>query len=244
MRLSDLDKEIVDVVSGEPQGCATRKLCARLNKTPQELGDSLERLKASQGLFGFAGLWLSPPALSQLEERLLQAIRQRHADRPQERTILGEQVASDVGLKWPAKSLDRLWNHMAGEGKIAFFPPNVRAPEFKADLPPRQAQFLDRVVAELEKRPIDTPNPHRISETLRIPIQAVEEILAIGVESGRVVQIDEQVFYTPAQLGALEERLSALARSGPLSASRVRDELKTTRKYALALLARFHPRLD
>ena len=88
----------------------------------------------------------------------------------------------------------------------------------------------------LQADPVNTPNPHRLSEIVRAPIQAVEEALKLGVQAGEVVSIGEGVFYTPSQLANLKARTKQLMGSKPFAAAQLRDALGTTRKYIIPLL--------
>ena len=61
-----------------------------------------------------------------------------------------------------------------GLGAIEANGTNIRAAGFKLALAPRQRQFLDRVVAEISREPVNTPHVGDLAKLLAVPHQAVD----------------------------------------------------------------------
>jgi hypothetical protein len=108
-----------------------------------------------------------------------------------------------------------------------------------APLTPRQEALLFRVIEVLEREPVNTLNPHRISQELAIPRQAVEAVLKLGAQRGIVLNLAENVFYTPKQVAEIQARVQDWSKGGPFSLSELREFLSTTRKYDAPLIDLF-----
>ena len=80
------------------------------------------------------------------------------------------------------------------------------------------------------------------AQAVPAPIQAVQEILKLGVQAGEIAVVAEGVFYTPRQLAAIVEIAMARSEGRPFSAAEFRDWLGTSRKYAIPLLEHFGAR--
>src|SRR5262249_15768452 len=91
----------------------------------------------------------------------------------------------------------------------------------------------------LSDQPVNTPNPHQISLLVNAPIQAVEEALKLGVQTGEILALDEGVYFTPAQIEVLKDRTREIVGRRSFSAAELRDALGTTRKFIIALVEDF-----
>ncbi len=235
---------IVELVEDERHGIATKSICARVGRTPQDLGDVFELLIEEGKILGFAGLWLSPDAFHEFANGFLEALSQFHQANPSVILVNPEQIAKGIGWPVSGKPLDRMARRLEAEGQIYRGETGVRIRDFRPTLPDRHRDFLDKVKVVLSAEPVNTPTPHQISHLLHIPAIAIDEILRLGVDAGEIELIGDGVFYTSEQMALLEVQLRALAENHELSASYVRDAMGTTRKYAVALLTHFFPRPD
>jgi selenocysteine-specific elongation factor len=242
--MQDYSSAILELVPDDAEGATTEWICRRLGVDAQALGDSFERLRLDGKLFGLAGVWLTPKGYEVGAERFVSALSSYHDEHPDRILADPLEISNRAELRWKGKPLRRAASKMAEQGRIAYFPEGVRAIGFRAQLPVRQREFLGRVLERIESQPVDTPNPFEISRQLSAPQPAVEEIVRIGVLAGEIVQLTDSVYYTPRQLEVLSARLAGIRESDEFTASRLRDELQTSRKYAVAILRHFHPRED
>jgi selenocysteine-specific elongation factor len=107
------------------------------------------------------------------------------------------------------------------------------------ELTARQSRFLARVVSAIEEQPVNTPSELELARTLGTPIQAVEEIVRLGLVRGDLVRLSQSVLYSPAQLEAVRVRLREAFKETPFPPKEARQLLTTTRRYADALLEFF-----
>ncbi len=233
------EEAILGVVGAHLDGVLTEEICRQLGKSQQALGDAFQHLVEGKKVRGFAGLWFTADGFEKSWTRFLAALGSLHEKNPTVANVPRERVLQGSGLTWAGKPLDRILAAMAQEQKVLLSGTNVRSPEFSVRLSDKQRQFLDRILAALKVDSVNTPNPHRLSEILPAPIQAVEEALKLGVQAGEVVSIGEGVFYTPAQIEDLKRRTSIAMGTKPFPAAALRDALGTTRKYIIPLLEYF-----
>lgn len=234
-----LEEAVLSVVSAAGEGVPTEEICRVLGRTPQDLGSTFESLKGSGKLFGFAGLWLTPSRFEECAHRLERALHDLHEAEPTRSTQTRERALKHAGLRWSGKPLDRIIAALAESGRLVSRGTEIAHPEFRVRLNARQAELLDRVVAELQSHGASVPGGRDLAQLLAVPIQAVEEILRLGVQAGRLLRVAEDVHYTTEQVEGFKEAVRRLGRAGRFTAAEFRDELGTTRKYAIALLEHF-----
>lgn len=233
------DDAIIAAIGANPNGVTTEEVCRQLGKSQQALGKAFEKALEQGKVHGFAGLWFTAEGFEEAWKLFKAALDTLHEKNPSIASVARERVLQAAGLTWTGKPLDRILAAMAQQNRIILTGTSVRSPSFRVQLSPKQRQFLDRVISALSADPVNTPNPHRLSEIVPAPIQAVEEILRLGVQAGEVVSIGEGVFYTPAQIDALKKRTRELMGSKPFAAAQLRDALGTTRKYIIPLVEYF-----
>ena len=230
---------ILEVVGASPAGVLTDEICRMLGKTPQALGDAFQSLLEKGTILGFAGLWFSPASFEGATQLFLAALGKLHAAQPMTSWHPREKVAAEAKLQWEGKPLDRIVSSLVEAGSLQAGPAGIRLPNFQLRLTDRQRAFLDRVIAEIAKEPVNTPNAHQLSLALHVPRQAVDEVLKLGVQAGEIYEFEGGVLYAPAQLAAIKDQLAAKFEKKPFAASEARDALGTSRKYIIPLLEHF-----
>lgn len=239
VRASTDEEAILTVLGQLESGVPTEEVCRQLGKSPQALGGEFERLLAESKVQGFAGRWFSPEGFASGWTKFIAALRDLHEKNPTLASIPRDRVVQGARLDWAGKPLDRILAAMAHRGEVLVSGANVRAPEFQVQLSPRQREFLDRCVAELERDLVNTLNLHALTQAVHAPIQAVEEILKLGVQAGEIVALPDGVYYTTRQIALLKTKTAELMGEHPFPAAKLRDALGTTRKYVIPLLEYF-----
>lgn len=231
-----LTDQILKTLTDDPNGTRTNDICRQLGKSPQELGDAFEELRESGQVRGFAGLWLTPAGYQVGLGWFMAALGEAHEKKPKETGFPPQRIAQAAGLKWAGKALDRVVAELEEEDLVALYDGQVREAGFHPDLPARQRQFLNRVIDAIEVEWLNVPNPHEISKTLVVPIQAVEEVIRVGISTGELIQVADQVFYTPRQLQAIQSKLQETFGDQPFTMADLRDKFESSRKYIPPLL--------
>jgi len=237
---SDDGEAILNLVGRSPEGIATEELCRLLGKTAQALGDTLERLKSSGAILGFAGLWLTPTSLSECTSRLSESLMRLHDQAPTRSMLPREPVLAGAKLSWKGKPLDRILAALGSEGLIRVQGTEIAHPGFIVRLSARQEELLARVEAVLARAGVNVPGESEIATSLGVPVQAVDEILRIGLTAGRLVRITDGIYYGIGQLEGIKTVVRELGSGGrAFQASEFRDRVQTSRKYAIPLLEYF-----
>ena len=231
-----LGEQILAVLEGMRSGVETAEVCRQVGRTPQELGNEFEMLAKVGKVIGFAGLWFESQAWLACENRLIETLQAAHNRYPTTPWHSRDAVVKAAGYGWSGKPLDRIVSHLAGQEKVETHGTGIKLPGFKVQLTDRQRSFLDRVKAALEEHPVTTPNSHELAQTLRVPVQAVEEILKIGQLGGEIINLEGGVAYTQAQIESIRDRLRRVFSDKRFGAGEVRDALGASRKYIIPLL--------
>lgn len=230
------EETILAALDGKAEGLPTEDLCKLTSLSLQKIADVIEGLRVEKKIIGFGGRWFMPYGFRLGANRFLEALKELHEAQPRVLAQPKEKVAGRAGLPWSGKALDRIVAALIQAGKVAASGPGIRLASFRLALSDKQRLFLDRVLEAIRAEPVSTPNAHQLSLQLHVPVQAVEEILRLGIEAGELVSIGEGIWHTPQQLEAMVARVRQIAAGKPFSASQVRDGLGTTRKYVIPLL--------
>lgn len=227
---------VLQVLANKVKGIPTEEVCRVLGKTPQALGDVFESLQSAGKARGFGGLWFDRDAFDTASARFVDALQELHLARPGVAMIPRERVVEAAALGWTGKPLERIVAALTAEGRLRCNGTNISLREFNVALSPRQREFLDRARGLVAQGGVNPPPPAAIADELRVPLQAVEEILRLGVEAGELVRIADGIYYDLSQIEALKTRIIATFGRKAFSAAQFRDAMGTSRKYAIPLL--------
>jgi len=235
----DAQTAILEVVASSPGGVNTEEICRRLGRSAQALGDTFEQLLKDQKLIGFAGLWLTQETLDAAYTQLESALMKLHTAHPAVSYIPRERAISDAKLKWTGKPLDRAIAHLAASGRLVVQGAGIRLASHIVSLNDKQRRLLDRVLSELNVNGVNVPSLTDVSKSLSVPIQAVEEIVRLGTETGEVARVDEGLYYPTTRLAAIKADMAEAFGDRPFTASECRDKWQSSRKYVIPILEYF-----
>ena len=188
------------------------------------------------------------PAQRAVAERLtLQAMRRFHREQPLSADLRTDSVVSRVralgGRARPAShrgavrltltdaELRRVIDEMAAEGRLLRNGRRLRLPEASSELDPEMGERVETLMAGLRASGADPPRVDGIAARLGIPPSVLEQLRT----SGRLRQIGPGIDFPADVWAALRTRVEEMR--GPMSIARLRDELRTSRRHAEAILA-------
>ncbi len=236
---ADDGETLLSIVDAAGRGISTEELCQKMGKSAQALGDLFETLKGEKKLIGFAGLWFVPERFKTDSVAFLRALKAAHEEEPSVLLHARERIVHKAGLKWAGKPLDRIIAALQRQGLIRVKGTQVALEGHRAKLSDRQRKLLDVVKSKLDGAEFSPPKPREISESLRIPPQAVEEIIGVGQSAGEIVRVEEGIFYTTGALDLASKKLSEKFGQEQFAAADARELLGTSRKYIIPLLEYF-----
>jgi hypothetical protein len=188
------------------------------------------------------------PEQRRIAERLvLAALRKFHREQPLSADLrldaLVRRVRSAAGRKPPPRhrgatpltledpELRRVIDDMADEGRLSRAGRRVGLPSARPELDPEMAERVDRLMGGLRAAGAEPPRVDGPAARLGIPPTVLDQLRA----GGQLRQVAPGIDYPADVWSALQARIEGM--SGPLSIGRVRDELRTSRRHAEAILA-------
>ncbi len=134
-------------------------------------------------------------------------------------------------LKLEPKVFNASVARAADEDLVADEGATVRLPSHEVRLNPEQQKQVDALLARFRRQPHTTPS-------VKESIAAVgEEVLGVLVSRGDLVQVSPEVLFLPRTYEEIVARIRAhIEREESITLAQTRDMLKTSRKYAQALL--------
>jgi hypothetical protein len=191
------------------------------------------------------------------ERRLLAAVRRLHRREPMRADVRVDAVLrelrADPGERLPAGhrgggtlrevgdgELLAVVDVLVESGRVVQRGLRMRLPDHEPILvDPGMRDRVGRLMAGLREAGAEPPRVDGIAARVGIPAGVVDQLRS----AGELVQVADGIDYPRAVAEDLQARLDEMARHGPLSVSRVRDELRTSRRHAEALLTYRRSRL-
>jgi hypothetical protein len=188
------------------------------------------------------------PEQRRVAERLvLGALRKFHKEQPMSVDLrvdsLVSRVRSAAGRKPPPRhrgatpltlddaDLRRVIDEMADDGRLARIGRRVGLPDTRPDMDPEMAERVDRLLEGLRAAGAEPPRVDALAGRLGITPTVIDQLRVGGV----LRQVAPGIDYPADVWSALQARLAGMG--GALSIARVRDELRTSRRHAEAILA-------
>ena len=126
-------------------------------------------------------------------------------------------------------------DELAASGRVVREGRRLRLPEHRPSLEPVMRERVDRLVEGLRAAGVSPPRVEGVAARLGIPAAVVAQLRS----TGELVEVAAGIDYPREIWESLRERVDRLAASGPLTVARARDQLRTSRRHAEAILARW-----
>jgi selenocysteine-specific elongation factor len=173
-------------------------------------------------------------------EALLKALGAYHGEHPllpgMDLELLRSQLPYPVAGRLFRAIVDRL----ATEKKIVREENLVRLPAHRVKLAAPERAATTEIETLLETGAYTPPDVKQMSETLKLPVKRVLELLAALEREGKAAKVSQDLFYHASAVARLRERVAErIHRSGPLGAAEFRDMIGASRKFSIALLEYF-----
>jgi selenocysteine-specific elongation factor len=241
---ADLEAAIEGALSG--RRLELERLAALLTVSRGRLETALTAMAAAGRTRHLGRLYLDAAGADRFAAALIDALRGYH-DRFPAHGFMPRGEARQL-VRLPLASFDDLVNGLAATGRMCIAPHAAgRRTESSADglaLPEHRARLasIDAEVHPAETRFLDLLSgspmqPPPLGELLA-ECGLGREALRRLVETGRVVRVDDTVYLTSDAYARLVHQVEDLLKTeGAFTIARLRDHLRTSRKYALAFAA-------
>ncbi len=214
----------------------TGQLARRVGWEDRKLSYELEQAKASGELLSFAGLWMTPQSFEFYANRIESALAKLHQKFQEKSLLPKEGVFMEAEIVWRGKIMDRLISKMVEDGSLRSNGHSIALIDYRPELKDKQRILLDKVVEILDASSPNVSAPHELAGEIHVPVQAIENILVVGIEAGELIKLDENVFFTPQSLEKLVVEVRDKFSGVKFGAAEFRDALGTTRKFAIPIL--------
>jgi hypothetical protein len=188
------------------------------------------------------------PEQRRVAQRLiLAALRRFHREQPLSVDIrvdgLVARVRSAAGRKPPPRhrgstpltledaDLRRVIDDMAADGRLIRSGRRIRLPEERAGLDPEMEARVERLLNGLRATGATPPRVDGIAGRLGIPPTVIDQLRTAGI----LRNIGPGIDYPADVWSSLHARVEEMR--GPVGVARLRDELRTSRRHAQAILA-------
>lgn len=208
-----------------------------LSRAAAVVGLTLTEAKAaarSQQLLPLGTAVVSPPAATRWQAAVDHALAEAHTARPLERLVPRDVATrAAIGGGCPPELAALFLDALAARGSVVAEGPGVRAPQHAVRLSAAQARARQSLLSALGQALFSPPGLTQAAGVAGASTALVKELEA----AGDLVRLGPDLAVLPATLDLAIARLRAAALTeGPLTASRAKEVLGTTRRYALPLL--------
>ena len=181
------------------------------------------------------------------QRRLIHALQRAHRREPMQADVRVDSLLAAVRAAPRSASghrgatpltlddgeLRRVVDELVANGTFLRQGHRVWLPGHRPRMGPELRERVDRLLAGLREAGAQPPRVDGIAARLGI----TPSVLAQLRRSGELVSVAPGIDYPRDVWDALRERLDGMGRGGQLNVGRVRDELRTTRQHAEAILA-------
>lgn len=205
---------------------APARVAAAVGATPAEV--------ARAPVVAVGGALASPEAVQRWAQAAAEALRAHHAASPVE-TVAPKAVARDavIAAGCPRPHADAVLAALHDREELVLEGAGARTPEHRADLGDEGTRAREQLLAALRAAPFAPPRLTDAAAEAGASAALVREL----ERRGEIARLTEEHAVAAETIDEAHRRLHALFRSeGPFTAARAKDELATTRKYAVPLL--------
>jgi selenocysteine-specific elongation factor len=135
-------------------------------------------------------------------------------------------------LGWEAEFFSAAVAHLAAEGAVREVDSRLALSAHEPSPAPAEEERLESLLASFAASPSSPPSVAECREVLG------HELWAFALESGRVIQVSDEVAFRPEDVSAMNSKIIARLEQGPATIAQMRDLLGSSRKYVLALVER------
>ncbi len=174
---------------------------------------------------------------AELAARVERQLGQLHAEEPLKRAMDPTRLKHRVArAQRTVPALDAVLDRMAAEGRLRRLPGGIALAGHGPQLSRGEQQLLEKLVATLAEAGIAPPSVSELQRQADKNKAAVPQLLALAESEGQLVHISDQFYLHHATVAQVQDKLRDTLGSGEgLSLSQIREQLGTTRKYAVPL---------
>lgn len=249
--------ELLGALGGEPDGEKVRHLVAgsllsgiSLEEVAVRSGLAAKRSDATLAALLSAGevvqavreprIFLSRDSFEDLKVLLLGEVEEYLRENALKEGIGKEELKTRLPRRSDPRFFGPLLQSLEKEGKVVVDRELVKLPGRKATATVDQAGLQEKIIAALVRGGSEPPTIKELCDGVRCSEKELLVHLGVLVREGRVMKVKSDVFYAPAPLAELKEKLIALLREkGEITPPEFREITGLSRKFMIPLLEYF-----
>ncbi len=217
------------------------RLSAMTGLDESRLHDALAVLAASGGLIE---LPLGPRRTvrvlaeyaSELEDRVLRALRRLHESRPRQSAIPRSALAAALSDLSNEALVSGLIDRLAAEGKVVVDPFTLAIAGFEPRLSQAERKLKNELAESIRKGGMSPPDSTELAASAGQKAAVVPDLLALLRDEQQVVEVNPTLYLDVEIAGELRRRVAERLKDGSaITMAELRDLLGTTRKYAVPI---------
>ena len=183
------------------------------------------------------GGFISTMAMEDIKNRITATLKEYHQKYPLRPGYPKEDMRSRWFAKVDGKAFNRMLKYWEETGVLKSRNNQLMLGHFEAQPDEGQLRTINQLVMIMNKNPFAPPTLVEIRQQLQTTDTEFNEILNYLLNSGQLLKINQEIYFTPQAIEQGKEILSEyFAGEKELSLATARDLFQTTRKYALPLI--------
>jgi selenocysteine-specific elongation factor len=247
--LRDEDPEKIVVLqtreAGYP-GVSFSALKVMTNTTDKQLDGILQQLLSSRQIVLVDRdnrVYVHQEKVEALKKQSLDYIENYHRSNPLKSGLPREELKSKLPPVVGVKLFNLLLNAMIKDGDIAQEEETVRLSSHEVSLGEDQTAVRDSLLDIYRQSGLTPPNFKDLPEELNATPAGVKEVLMLLVKEGKVVKVNEELYFDAGSIERLKDRLVAYLREkGEISTPDFKTMTGASRKYVIPLIEYFDSR--
>ena len=198
---------------------------------PDIANTALKVLLENGSLLALDGSRIIIPAdmLQQMKNAMEEILSAYHDQYPLRLGMPREQLKSQ--LAFPSGLFDAVVRQMSTEQTLVTYQAKVRLAGHQVQFTKEQQKAINQLLLQFQEQPTAPPSVKQCVETIG------EELTDALLETGQLVQPAEDVVFLPAIFEEMQNlAIEHLRTNGSITLAELRDQLHTSRKYAVAVL--------
>ncbi|MFA5866672.1 MAG: selenocysteine-specific translation elongation factor [Actinomycetota bacterium] len=184
--------------------------------------------------------YIASTALTELENKVAEAVKAHHVAQPLEAGIGKETLRSRLLRRFDTKAANVLLTSMATKGSIKMEGDAVMDPSRTPGEGAEHDKVTQAVGDEFQRAGLAPPTNFELQENFRLTAKEVNTVISALKKIGVLIQVADGVYLHEAAIVAAEAAARKLIEeNGKMTVSEFKDKTGTTRKYAVPLLEYF-----
>ncbi len=214
-----------------------KELAPAVRLAPSRLEELLEGLTGQGRVVNLEGYYAPHGEARAWLDKALASVDSFHREKNLSPGISRAYLKGLLGRDLPPRAYDALVARLEGEGSLKARGDILARPDFQPKPTPRQEKALTGLKEAVAGGGFSPPSLREAGERLGLSPGDLEALAAHLVEAGALVKVAEDIYFSRESYeGALKALKGIFEAEGKATLAALRDSLKTSRKYAQALL--------